>query len=118
MEYEVLIGKNTAINGNININGCTRIDGTIDGTIAVDNDLYVGESAVLRASVYAKNAVISGTVTGNVVCRERIELTSTARIKGDIKCGRIAVAEGAEFNGKCSPVEGTAMNDNINEAGA
>ncbi len=101
MEYEVLIGKNTAINGNININGCTRIDGVIDGTLAVDSDLFIGETGVIRATVYAQNASIAGTVTANIVCRGRLELTPTARITGDIKCGTLVIAEGAEFNGKC-----------------
>ena len=104
MEYEVLIGKNTAINGNININGCTRIDGVIDGTLAVDSDLFIGETGVIRATVYAQNAHISGTVTGNIVCRGRLELLSTARISGDIKCGTLVIAEGAEFNGKCEKI--------------
>ena len=104
MEYEVLIGKNTAINGNININGCTRIDGVIDGTLAVDSDLFIGETGVIRATVYAQNAHISGTVTGNIVCRGRFELLATARINGDIKCGTLVIAEGAEFNGKCEKI--------------
>lgn len=51
MEYEVLIGKNTAINGNININGCTRIDGVIDGTLAVDSDLFIGETGDRKSVV-------------------------------------------------------------------
>ena len=105
MEYEVLIGKNTAINGNININGCTRIDGAIDGTIAVDNDLLVGATAMIRASVYTQNAVVSGTIIGNVICRGRLELTSTAKLTGDIKCGKIVIAEGAIFNGKCGSID-------------
>lgn len=105
MEYEVLIGKNTAINGNININGCTRIDGVIDGTLAVDSDLFIGESGMIRAAVYAQNATISGTVTGNIVCRGRLELMSTAKITGDIKCGTLVIAEGAAFNGKCGSIE-------------
>lgn len=105
MEYEVLIGKNTAINGNININGCTRIDGVIDGTLAVDSDLFIGETGVIRASVYAQNANISGTVTGNIVCRGRLELMATARITGDIKCGTLVISEGAIFNGKCGSID-------------
>ena len=105
MEYEVLIGKNTAINGNININGCTRIDGVIDGTLAVDSDLFIGETGVIRATVYAQNANISGTVTGNIVCRGRLELLSTAKITGDIKCGTLVISEGAVFDGKCGSIE-------------
>ena len=100
-----MIGKNTVINGNININGCTRIDGTIDGSIAVDNDLYIGQTAVIKASVYTKNAIVSGTINGNVVCKGRLELTSTATILGDIKYGKIVMMEGAVLTGKCNRIE-------------
>ena len=105
MDYEVIISQNTAINGNISINGCTRIDGVIDGTLAVDNDLFIGESGNIRATVYAKNATISGQVTGNISCKERLELTSNAKVHGDIKCTTLIIAEGAIFRGKCAGFE-------------
>lgn len=105
MDYEVIISQNTAINGNININGCTRIDGVIDGTLAVDSDLFIGESGNIRAAVYAKNATISGQVTGNISCKERLELTSKAKVFGDIKCQTLIIAEGAVFRGKCAGLE-------------
>lgn len=105
MDYEVIISQNTAINGNISINGCTRIDGVIDGTLAVDSDLFIGESGNIRATVYAKNATISGQVTGNISCKERLELTSNAKVFGDIKCTTLIIAEGAVFRGKCAGFE-------------
>ena len=105
MDYEVIISQNTAINGNISINGCTRIDGVIDGTLAVDNDLFIGESGNIRATVYAKNATISGQVTGNISCKERLELTSNAKVFGDITCTTLIIAEGAIFRGKCAGFE-------------
>ena len=105
MDYEVIISQNTAINGNISINGCTRIDGVIDGTLAVDSDLFIGESGNIRATVYAKNATISGQVTGNISCKERLELTSNAKVFGDIKCTTLILAEGAVFRGKCAGFE-------------
>ena len=105
MDYEVIISQNTAINGNISINGCTRIDGVIDGTLAVDSDLFICESGNIRATVYAKNATISGQVTGNISCKERLELTSNAKVFGDIKCTTLIIAEGAVFRGKCAGFE-------------
>ena len=105
MDYEVIISQNTAINGNISINGCTRIDGVIDGTLAVDNDLFIGESGNIRATVYAKNATISAQVTGNISCKARLELTSNAKVFGDIKCTTLIIAEGAIFRGKCAGFE-------------
>lgn len=105
MEYEVIISKNTAINGNININGCTRIDGVIDGTLAVDSDLFIGETGNIRATVYASNATIDGAVSGNIACKGRLELKSSAKVIGDIKCNTLVIAEGALFIGKCSRIE-------------
>ena len=105
MEYEVLISKNTSINGNINITGCTRIDGLIEGTLAVDSDLFIGETGNIKAPIYAKNATIAGSVMGNIACKGRLELTETARIVGDIRCGSLVIAEGAVFKGKCSSIE-------------
>ncbi len=105
MEYEVIISKNTAINGNININGCTRIDGVIDGTLAVDSDLFIGETGNIRATVYALNATIDGAVSGNIACKGRLELKSSAKVIGDIKCNTLVIAEGALFIGKCSRIE-------------
>ena len=100
MEYEVIIS-----NGNININGCTRIDGVIDGTLAVDSDLFIGETGNIRATVYALNATIDGAVSGNIACKGRLELKSSAKVIGDIKCNTLVIAEGALFIGKCSRIE-------------
>ena len=73
--------------------------------LAVDSDLFIGESGNIRATVYAKNATISGQVTGNISCKERLELTSNAKVYGDIKCTTLIIAEGAVFRGKCAGFE-------------
>ncbi|MEG1914344.1 MAG: polymer-forming cytoskeletal protein [Acidaminococcaceae bacterium] len=104
-DYEVIISKNTSINGNININGKTRIDGNIDGNINVDSDLLVGETGVIKATVSVKNAIICGTIEGNIICRGRLQLESTARVIGDIKTNILVVLEGAVLRGNCSEIE-------------
>lgn len=100
--YDVLIGKNTIINGNISVHGCTRIDGYIEGTLAVDNTLHVGEAGVIKAPIYAQNAVIAGTVFGNIVCKERLQLTTTAKVTGNLKCASLSIPDGAYFRGSSS----------------
>ncbi len=97
--YDVLIGKNTVINGNISVQGCTRIDGYIEGTLAVDNTLHVGEAGVIKAPIYAQNAVIAGTVFGNIVCKGRLQLTTTAKVTGNLKCASLNIPDGAYFRG-------------------
>ena len=100
--YDVLIGKNTVINGNISVQGCTRIDGYIEGTLAVDNTLHIGEAGVIKAPIYAQNAVIAGTVFGNIVCKGRLQLTNTAKVTGNLKCASLVIPDGAYFRGTSS----------------
>ena len=100
--YDVLIGKNTVINGNISVQGCTRIDGYIEGTLAVDNMLHIGESGVVKAPIYARDAVIAGTVFGNIVCKGRLQLTTTAKVTGNLKCSSLSIPDGAYFRGTSS----------------
>lgn len=103
--YDVLIGKNTVINGNISVQGCTRIDGYIEGTLAVDNTLHVGEAGVIKAPIYAQNAVIAGTVFGNIVCKGRLQLTTTAKVTGNLKCASLSIPDGAYFRGTSTGFE-------------
>ena len=44
-------------------------------------------------------------MTGNISCKERLELTSNAKVFGDIKCTTLIIAEGAVFRGKCAGFE-------------
>ena len=64
--------------------------------------MFIDEYGNIRATVYAKNATISGQVTGNISCKERFELTSNANVYGDIKCTTLIIAEGSVFRGKCA----------------
>lgn len=98
MEYEVIIGKNTTFKGEISIDGAARIDGRVEGTICVNNDMFVGETGHIEGDVEVVNATVSGTVVGNIKCSTRLELLSTSSISGDIECGALIVAEGATIN--------------------
>ncbi len=62
--------------------------------------LLVETGGQVAAAVVARNVVIAGAVTGGVVAGERIELRSTARVKGELSAPRIAMADGATLNGR------------------
>jgi cytoskeletal protein CcmA (bactofilin family) len=42
---------------------------------------------------------VDGLVEGNVTARERVELNSKAKVKGDLVTARLVVADGASFVG-------------------
>lgn len=105
MEYEVILSKNTAINGNMSVNGCTRIDGYVEGTLTVNSTLLVGETGNIKATIYADNITVAGTVTGEVMCKGKLELLSSAKISGEIKYGSLVINEGAAISGNMAKLE-------------
>jgi cytoskeletal protein CcmA (bactofilin family) len=80
------------------------VDGNIEGKISADSSVIVGEKGVVNAEVVAAQIIIGGTVTGKVTGKEKVEILSTGRLKGDVftKPARFVVAEGVIFEGRCS----------------
>jgi len=94
-----VIGADTHIKGDMTFDSTARLLGTFEGKIASKGELQVAAGATCRAAVEAGKVTIDGEVEGNVSARERVELTSKAKVKGDMVASRLVVAEGAAFVG-------------------
>jgi cytoskeletal protein CcmA (bactofilin family) len=94
-----IIGADTHIKGEMTFEGAARILGKFEGNIHAKGELHVADGASCHAVVEAGKVTVDGTVEGNVSARERVELTSKARMKGDLVAARLLVAEGASFVG-------------------
>jgi len=100
-QMETIIGRETIFKGTISSKGTIRIDGQFEGDISTSGNIMVGDTAILTAQVTASNAVIAGTVYGNVDVSEKLDLLPSAKMYGDIKVGVLAISEGATFKGSC-----------------
>lgn len=81
--------------------GDVRVDGEMEGRVVANGTLWVGETGLVRADIQAERLVVAGTVIGEVVARERIELLATANVEGDLHAPRIALEEGSFLRGRC-----------------
>ena len=90
------------IEGQLSFDGPAQIDGQIEGEIVAQGDLVIGLGAVVKAKISAASVVVAGTVSGEISATERIELQSSAKMSGTIAGPRIAVHEGAVFEGNCT----------------
>ena len=94
------IGHGVEIEGRISSSQDLRIDGKVEGTIAVgDHSVIIGQSATITADLTAKSVLISGNVTGDVTASVRVELKAGASLNGDIAAPRLVVEDGATVNG-------------------
>jgi cytoskeletal protein CcmA (bactofilin family) len=95
------IGQGVVVEGRISSSQDLRIDGKVEGTIAVGNQMVlIGARAVVKANLAARSILISGAVTGNVTATERVDLQATGSVEGDIVTPRLAMADGATVKGK------------------
>lgn len=96
-----VIGADTHIKGDMRFESTARILGTFEGTIEAKGELQVASGASCKAAVEAMKVLVDGDVDGNLTAKERVELTSKAKMKGDLVAARLVVAEGASFVGHC-----------------
>ncbi len=94
-----IIGKGTKIEGTINIEGATRIDGTVSGKLIANDIVTVGSTGVVKAEIRARSIVIGGRVEGNLIASEKVELQAKSELVGDITSKSLLVEHGAIFHG-------------------
>jgi cytoskeletal protein CcmA (bactofilin family) len=94
------LGPGLQIKGEISGNEDLKLDSRVEGLVSIGGfRLTVGPSAHLNADIVAREAVISGEVTGDISAADRIEIMKSASIVGDITTGKIIIEEGAYFKG-------------------
>jgi cytoskeletal protein CcmA (bactofilin family) len=100
MIMSTVIGKAIQIKGEVQGEEDLVIEGKVEGSILLrKNHLILEHSAVITADVEVENITIKGRIDGNTSASNKVEITSAARIVGDIKAPRVVIAEGAKLRG-------------------
>ena len=96
----VNIGQTIFIKGELTGTEDLTIEGRVEGKIELkDHNLTIGPNGKIKADVYAKSVVITGELLGNAFASEKVEITNSGILKGDIVAPRIVIADGAQFKG-------------------
>ena len=95
-----IIGEESELKGTIHSQGSVRIEGSLDGEIVSQGEVYIGEKSVLNANVFAQRVVIAGSVKGNIEAVKGIKICPTGKVEGDLTGDRLIVEEGGVYKGK------------------
>ena len=99
------VGHGTTLTGETNFHAMLRVDGHLVGTVSSEaGTLIVGTQGQVDANVSVAAAMINGTVNGDVVASEKLQLGRTARVMGNVQSPRLIVEEGAILEGSCSMI--------------
>lgn len=99
-QCETVIGADAAIKGELRGTSSVELQGSLNGKMELDGFLWIRVGGRLEGDIEATAVVIEGEVEGNIDVREKAELRSTCRVKGDIAAGSLAIAEGGHFEGQ------------------
>ena len=94
------------LNGDITFKDMVRVNGHVAGTIySKSGTLIVDASAIVAANVDVGIVVVAGTVKGDIIARERVELGPASKIYGNIWTRSLVIKYGAIFEGVCRMID-------------
>ena len=95
-----MIGPSIVIKGTVSGDEDLVIQGKVEGTIDLGkNEVTVGESGRVSADITAKTVRIDGEVTGDVSGGEKVIISKSGNVRGNIVAPRVTLEDGAVFKG-------------------
>lgn len=117
-----LVASSMEVRGDVIFSDGLRIDGHVKGNVNPASDamnlLVLSEVGSIHGNVCAYDAIINGTIVGDLEVLHFLELQENARITGNIRYRQIRMNCGASVDGKLSTLEDQADITNVVELAA
>jgi cytoskeletal protein CcmA (bactofilin family) len=101
-----VISESTTVVGDIETHGPLMVSGRVRGNGTIGGTLSVGKSAQWQGDISARQAVIAGNVVGKIVVEDKLEISASAVISGEIVAKILAIANGARIEGEVTVTSG------------
>src|SRR6185295_15698825 len=106
------VGGGTVVTGEANFKAMMRVDGHLSGRVSSSSGtLIVGANGKVDANIEVAVAVIHGTINGDIIATQRLELGRAAKVNGNIQTPSLVIEQGAVFEGTCKMLQMTAAAD-------
>jgi cytoskeletal protein CcmA (bactofilin family) len=101
-----VIGRTTRVRGRVTGAVDLEVQGFVEGEIAVSGDVTIDSHGLVGANVRGRRLVVRGAVKGDLLGEEAVLLEEGARVVGDVRAPRVAIAPGALVRGYVETGEG------------
>lgn len=95
-----VLGRGGRVRGRVHGEGALRVEGQIEGDVAVSGGLSIEEGAAVIGDIDAASVSIGGELTGNVAARGPVVVRATAKVSGNMGGAEVSLEEGAQFSGR------------------
>jgi len=95
-----MIGETIRVKGEITGDENLVIEGKVEGSVELSgHDLTVGQKGQVKADLNAKTIKVEGQITGDISGSEKVIITKSGRVLGNIVAPRVTLEDGAKFKG-------------------
>jgi cytoskeletal protein CcmA (bactofilin family) len=107
-----MIGPSITIKGEVTGEEDLLIQGKVEGTINLKNQqVSVGDSGAVTANIVARVITVDGQVTGDIAGSEKVVVSQSGNVKGNIIAPRVTLEDGAIFKGSIDMDPGESAKD-------
>ena len=100
-DHSTVIGPDAHFKGELEFEKGASLLGSFEGQVVTKGDFVVAEGAKLQGEVRAGSIRLDGEVHGNLQASDKIHLSASAKLEGDLQTARLEVVDGAVFVGRC-----------------
>ena len=104
-DFDTILSEDIEFSGVLNFEKPFLIQGKLSGDISAKGLLVVDEKAVVEANIRASRVIIRGSVKGDVIAAEKVEVSVTGKLVGNVTAPEILMETGCVFNGRCTMTE-------------
>jgi cytoskeletal protein CcmA (bactofilin family) len=98
------IGPTIAIKGEVRSAEPLTIEGRIEGPIVSDDaEVVIGKTGQVVGDVVARDVTVYGRVSGQLVATDIVDIRPEATVRGRVVSKRLALGDGARFDGRVEP---------------
>lgn len=101
-----VISESTTVVGDVETGGPLMVSGRVQGNGRIGGTLSVGKTAQWHGDITARQAVLAGKITGKIVVEDKLEISASAVISGEIVAKVLAIANGARIEGEVTVTSG------------
>jgi cytoskeletal protein CcmA (bactofilin family) len=104
-DFDTILSPDIDFSGTLQFEKPFLIRGKVSGKISASGLLVIDEEAVVNANINASRVIIRGQVKGDVSAAEKVEVTITGKLVGNVSAPEILMETGCVFNGLCTMTE-------------
>jgi cytoskeletal protein CcmA (bactofilin family) len=103
-DFDTILSSDIDFTGTLRFEKPFLIRGRVSGEINAAGLLVIDENAVVNANIHALRVLIRGQVKGDVTAVEKVEVTLSGKLSGNVAAPEIYMETGCVFNGRCTMV--------------